>query len=93
MIRERLLEWLGINRILGKLNVFNERTIELVSKLDKLNTQIGIHNRALARVIAKLDPLYGDDEISPGRRAESDKIGELVLAKLRGETEMQQRIP
>lgn len=46
---------------------------------------IGLHDRALGRVIAKLDPNYGLDELDPRRKADSDNLGDQIIKKLKAE--------
>ena len=52
---------------------------------EKLRNAIAIHNRALGRIIAKLDPMYGKSDFDPERRAESDRLADEVIARLRAE--------
>lgn len=42
-------------------------------------------NKGMARLIAKLDPGYGRDELDPKVRAESDKLGDDIIRRLIGE--------
>lgn len=56
-----------------------------VDRTEKLQRQIGAVAPGIGRVIAKIDPMYGRDELDPKRRAESDAIGEAVMKKLLAE--------
>ena len=40
---------------------------------------------ALGRIIAKLDPRFSTDEIDADRKADSDALGRIVIAKLLAE--------
>lgn len=79
---------LGIEHIYDQLIGLNNYITGLrgeMAALKSLKSEIQIHNRSLARVIAKLDPMFGEDEISPERKAASDKLTEQVMRKLIGE--------
>lgn len=39
----------------------------------------------IGRIIARLEPIYGKDELDPARKAESDKLGEAVIKRLEAE--------
>ena len=56
-----------------------------IRELTKALDEIKFHNFAIAKLLGKLNPMYGVDESSPARKAESDAIGERVIAQLRGE--------
>lgn len=57
------------------------------SSLKKHTNQLALTNRALGRIIAKLDPMYGASEHDPVRKANSDAIGDEVIKRLQGEIE------
>ncbi len=67
------------------LNISQRGWIESNQRFAELSTKIAVHSRALGRIIAKLDPMFAEDEMSPSRKAESDKIADLVMRKLLGE--------
>jgi hypothetical protein len=74
-----LRNWLGLNAIEYNLA---RNSVEIAN----LRDTIQIHNAALGRVIAKLDPMYAQDEINnPQRRAESDRLGEAAIARIRAD--------
>ena len=90
-IRQRIQDFLGTQ----DLSVLIRRTgIELadlrtaVAKLEEANRVL---LSGLGRVIAKIDPYYGMSEFDPERKAESNKIGDMVIKRLRGEEEMNKR--
>lgn len=59
---------------------------DMEARYSQLNTKISILNRAMGRIIAKIDPTYAQDEIAnPSRKTESDRIGDEVMRKLIGE--------
>lgn len=58
---------------------------ELVVTTRQLESTIRLHNHALGRIIAKLDPAYGKDEYDPLVKAESNAIGEPILHRLEAE--------
>lgn len=88
-LRNRIRQWLGItdlqatqnltyNNIKDQYHVFN-------NKLDKLSLQIGSITPGLGRIIAKLDPMYGRPEQDSARKAESDRLGDQVIERLKAE--------
>ena len=81
-IQERIQTWLGINDL-------RQRIRSLESAIERLNSTHNryrqVTNRAFGRIIAKIDPMYGKDELSKERIAESDRIGDEVMARLIGE--------
>lgn len=86
---------LGLDDIYQQINAQNRYITGLrgeIGALSSLKTEIGIHNRSLARVISKLDPMFGRDEIDPVRKAESDKLTNDIMQKLIGE-HLASRVP
>ena len=91
-LRTRIRQWFGIteiqedqtNIVRNQQILFNEHA-QLHAKVKKALNEISIHNRALARFIAKLDPMFAEDDMSPERKAASDKITDAVIRKLIGE--------
>jgi uncharacterized small protein (DUF1192 family) len=81
-LQERIQTWLGINDL-------RQRIKSLESTIERLNTTHNqyrqVTNRAFGRIIAKVDPIYGKDELSKERIAESDRIGEEVMRRLLSE--------
>lgn len=58
---------------------------EMELRYDKLLTELRTYQRAMGRIIGKLDPAFTDDPHDPAVKARSDAIGEAVIARLRGE--------
>jgi len=84
----RIQKWLGIELIYNQVNDLQNYIIGVrgeLASLKMLKTEIAVHNKALARMIAKLDPVFGRDELSPKRKAESDKIADDIMNKLLSE--------
>jgi hypothetical protein len=63
-------------------NEFSRHSNVITSKLTE---ESKITNLILARLVAKLDPLYAKSEDDPVRKAASDKLSDEVIAKLRAE--------
>jgi hypothetical protein len=53
---------------------------------------VAVQNAALGRIIAKLDPMYGKDELDPARKAASDELGQQVINKLAAERAAQNKL-
>ena len=91
-MKKWIRQYLGIDDLVSNEQmIFNElgrlhaKTDQVFISTRGVKTEIAIHNRALARFIAKLDPMFAEDEMSPARKAESDKLTEQVIRKLVGE--------
>ena len=67
------------------------RLMEIDRKLEGMTLGYRVSNAAMARLIAKLDPTYGIPEIDPKRKAESDKLGEAVIKRLKAEDEARRK--
>lgn len=87
-IREKL----GLNMIEVRNKLLTSNNQALRMQVDHLTRAIMLQNAALARIIAKLDPLYDADELDPSRKAASDAISARIIAKLNGELAEQQRM-
>lgn len=86
------MKWL--QRILGIEDIYNQVVEQNryitglrgeLSNLKDLKREIALHNRALSRLIVKLDPIFAEDELFPERKATSDKLTDQVIRKLIGE--------
>lgn len=56
------------------------------SMLNNQRESIGYHNATLARLLAKLDPMFAQPELNnPARKAESDRIAKSVEKRLKAE--------
>lgn len=78
-------QWLGIDAAIS--HAYNASMIADTNarELKALCSSISVHNLALARIITKLDPMYGKDELDPQRRADSNRIADEVLNRIRTE--------
>ena len=89
MIRNAIRRWLGLHdldiTIEGEFDAMRVRHIRQMAELEALALQIKINNVALARLVNKIDPLYAMPEDDPARRAESDRLAEETIRRLRGE--------
>ena len=88
-MKQWIKTWLGITEIHKDLemvlHIQNLDTDNVLKTINVVSMQIGIHNRALGRVIAKLDPLFVTDEMDPNRKAESDRLGQEAIKRIIGE--------
>jgi len=85
MLRDKIRRWLGLDSIGRQLYHVETYLEHLDTRLFKMQNQLGAIGPGLGRVIAKLDPMYGKDEQDPTRKAESDALGEQVMARLKAE--------
>ena len=53
--------------------------------INKLTIELRTYQRAVGRIIGKMDPTFTDDPFDPKVKARSDAIGEAVIERLRGE--------
>ena len=58
---------------------------QMETELNSIRAHSIVANRGMARLLAKLDPEYNRDEFSKDKRAESDRIGDQVMARLLAE--------
>jgi hypothetical protein len=84
-MRKRIQRYLGIEELIEGLDVLSVQFRQLSSKLAAIHDRLSVTDRALGRIIAKLDPTFADSEFDPARKAESDRIGAEVMRKLIGE--------
>jgi len=77
--------WLGISEIAVGVADIQLFQLGLADQQEKIREDLGAILPGLGRVIAKLDPMYGRDELDPERIAESDAIGEAVIERLKDE--------
>lgn len=85
MIRDRIRQWLGITQVLRNQVTLIDKLADINSNIGKVNRIVSAITPGLGRVIAKLDPMYAKDELDPIRKAESDKLGEEVIQRLKAE--------
>jgi hypothetical protein len=85
-------KWLGIDEILTSQeytrNVMATDNDYVCRQMYSMQNQLGAIASGLGRIIAKLDPIYGQSENpkdNPERKAESDRTADEVIAKLKAE--------
>lgn len=83
---------LGTDGIYDQIVSLNNYITGLRGEVSALRTEMKVMNRALGRVIAKIDPIFIIPEDDPARKAASDAAGDAVIAKLRGEHTMSTRL-
>lgn len=84
-LQHRIRNWLGITQTHDSLGYMDNKLMQMqreIAELKRMKEHITIHNRALARFIGKLDPLFASNEFDPRRKAESDRIGDEVMRRL-----------
>ena len=85
-LRDSIRTWLGIYDIQQDISHINyEFNCCIDALVFKIHEETKTTNLILARLVAKLDPLYGKPENDPERKAASDKLSNEVIAKLRAE--------
>lgn len=90
-MKQFIRRWLGIEELDNKLTSIMDGQITVNAHVLKAELKMVVHNAALGRILAKLDPMYGVSEHDPVRRAESDRLGRDIIDKLTGETKVQRR--
>ncbi len=84
-IQSRIQDWLGITTVKKTQAYIVDKLADINSNIGKVHRIVSAITPGLGRVIAKLDPMYGKDELDPQRRADSQALGEQVIAKLKAE--------
>jgi hypothetical protein len=79
------------NKMLASWGQLMESYAELVFKVSHLEQTCALQQRALARIIGKLDPLYGIPEDDPQRISKDKELADRVIAQLKGEYEVQKQ--
>jgi hypothetical protein len=74
--------WFHLDEIEDNQLILEQRLKDLHAEVIALKGQIIAANRGMGRLLAKLDPLYGKDELDPDRRAASDKLSNEIIKKL-----------
>lgn len=85
MIRDRIRRWLGIDAIQTEQTETRVAIYDAIDGIRRARTEVAIHNLALGRIIAKIDPMFVTAEDAPARRAESDRLGALAIDRIYGE--------
>ena len=84
-MKDFIRRWFGIAKLQDLLYNLIRDQEDLNTELLRVNGELRIHNAELGRIIAKLDPMYGIDELDPVRKAQSDALGKRVIDQLEGE--------
>jgi len=85
MLRKWIENIRGLFTIEARLYSLHHENIEIQQRLSSLKQDLKVTNRAIGRIIAKVDPMYAVDEADPLRKAASDALGDDIIAKLLGE--------
>jgi len=83
-----LKKWLGITSLQGDIQDLTLLIYRQNKRLDEvlqMRAMLMAHNTGLGCIVAKLYPRFGQDELSPKRQAESDKLGNDIMNKLLSE--------
>lgn len=86
-LQDSIRKWLGISDMLRTTQKINADVDDLDKDIRRLRQDQIIQSAALARIVAKVDPHYATqgDELSPERRAESDRISKMAIDRLYAE--------
>ncbi len=84
-MKKWLRQYLGITEVQEDQGLLNRRFREVLTELAAVKGQTIASNRGMGRLLVKLDPLFGVDELDPARKADSDRIGQDIIKKLIGE--------
>jgi hypothetical protein len=72
----------GINDLITTMLNLRTAILDLQVEISHLRYELKLQSMILARIQAKVDPLYSIHEDDPLRRADSDKIAKAVMAKI-----------
>lgn len=81
-------KWLGVTALredIQDLTILIQGQNRRLDEVLQMRAMLMAHNTGLGRIITKLDPRFGQDELSPECKAESDKLGNDVMNKLLSE--------
>ena len=84
-MRYWLLKFLGITEILHEQRSLRTQMGSWAYRTERLRLEIGATNRAIGKVVHKLDPNLLVPEDDPARKAASDRLGDEVIKRLKGE--------
>ena len=84
-LRKYIQDWLGITELQRYANAIIDRDDIRQCQLTRLEDSSRTLAPALGRIIAKLDPTFGQPELDPARKAASDKLADEVLSRLTAE--------
>jgi hypothetical protein len=85
MFKQWLREYLGFTHLADYIAEAAINIRDLQKQTDAIDRKLSVITPGLGRVIAKLDPMFAESELSPERKAESDRIGEEVINRLNAE--------
>lgn len=80
--------WLGLDRLAtieAQLSTAQAQIATLGAVITNLRTAVEVQNLAAGRIIAKLDPAFVTPHDDPARKAESDRLGEEVIRRIKAE--------
>lgn len=80
--------WLGLDRldpIEVQLSAVRAQLSEAQRLIIHLRVAVDVQNLAMGRIIAKLDPAFATPHDDPDRKAESDRLGEEAIRRIKGE--------
>lgn len=80
-----LRKLLGTDSIEKELQAVRNELASTAARLHGLTIKTAAIGTGVGRIIAKIDPVYGQDELDPARMTESDRIGKQIIEKLTGE--------
>lgn len=91
-LRQRIREWLGIQDLVDNqqmlytgLDAANAKLTSLVNIHNKQRISIAAIESGVGRLVAKVDPKYAESEFSLERKAESDRITNENILRLKAE--------
>jgi len=90
-MRNIIRRWLGLTAIESSISGIENDTYYLREEITKTRNELKVTNRAIGRIIAKVDPLSAIPEDNNARRAASDKLSDEIIAKLTGEVQASNR--
>lgn len=79
MIHTAIRRWLGLDMI----EYWNANIGDLANQVKLLTEQVRLSNMIIARLA--VDPNFTRDELDPAKRAESDRLADETIRRLRGE--------
>ncbi len=82
---------LGTEALYDQINNFNKYITGVRGELSFIKQQNAVCNRALGRIINKIDPMYAKDELDPDRKAASDKLADETIRRITGEDQFSNR--
>ncbi len=81
-MKKWIRQYLGITEVQEDQGLLNQRLRGVLTELAAIKGQAIAANRGMGRLLAKLDPLFGTDELDPTRKTDSDRISQDIIKKL-----------